>query len=483
MRPVHVRARLAPTAAALLASLLLGCGAEEEPRAPEGPAPPALAETSLPTGRATIQVESSALVPERTENPPVPLPLRLGDGNLAFGHVQASTALGTWGAYDRAGSDGVFDIALSTPGASAASGEAPPSGQITTAKASSRLVAERPTHQTSPSLAAGPAGRMWLAFEEGEADWGRGANLRRARKVVFGEVLPSGDFAPLEVPLTDAEAPSLCVDGLGRPWLFARQLESWLPLGKEGQDGTASNRRVAWTLSASVLTAAGWSAPLVLPHSDGPEDGALELEATAIGVRARYFTDQRRARIDDGQLSGPWDQTLSGAGAWFETRLSLDGGAAPEPTEKVADPTAERDPKAPNAAPARALRGPLCLPTGARVLWGDLHRHTDASRCKMEEDGDLADAYRYALGTARLDFLAVTDHFQHMTPAVFEREVRTADAYDALEGFVAFPGYERALPLGHWTMVAASEPGTELVETAFQPFRPRHLWDDHDPAV
>jgi hypothetical protein len=448
MKSTRLAARLS---LALCASQLAACHEEPAPLA--------------------IELSTPVQLADRHANPPLVAPEWHTGAGLAFAPANATTPAGTWQAFDRAGDDGVFDIVLVAP------------------DGRTRTIAERPTHQTSAALAAGPAGRLWLAFEEGGPEWGRGANLRRTRRIVFGEVATDGGFTELEAPrwvpatslATGAEAPGLAVDGRGRPWLFARTLRSWKPIGKVDEDGTAANRRAAWSVHAAVLTDRGWSPAVSLPRSDGPEDGALELEPTEAGVRARAFTDNRIARILRPELTGPWFSALPGEGAWFELELTLATGAAPASTPADPSPWPSTEPQTPN--PNRKYTGPA-LPTGMQLLWGDLHRHTDASRCKTNEDSDLADAYRYALGTAGLDFLCVTDHFQHMTPATLEREEESADAFDALPGFVAFPGYERALPKGHWTLVANPGPDSApLADAAFAPYRPRFLWDDHDPAT
>lgn len=390
----------------------------------------------------------------RVVNPPPPVPARLdGEGAYAFAPVTVETARGAYVGFDRATRQGAFEVLVEDP-----------SG------ARHRLV-ESDRHQAHAALADGPGG-LWFAFEEGGSDWGQGGALRRTRRVVFGwfDATTSPPTATtLATPFTDeVEAPTLVTDAGGRPWLFVRALKRAETFGTSEND-EAANRRVAWVLQATALTDTGWTAPITLPDSSGPEDGALELSVEGERVVAEYFTDRRAARFVDDQVSGPWDRALPGPGGWHAAVLTLDASAgAPVPGPGAG--AAACDPAASAAPPARADDG---------LVWGDLHRHTDASRCKMDEDGDLLDAYRYALGTARLDFMAVTNHFQHMRPETFEREVLTAEAFDALEGFTAFVGYERALPIGHWTMVASGTTARPLADGVFAPYRPRFLWDEH----
>lgn len=405
----------------------------------------------------TIEVVAHDEVADRSDYPLPAVPTRAADdAPWAFAPVTAELGGATWRAHDRADADGVFDVVLETP------------------RGTQHVVAESPAHQAHAALAAdlGGEGRLWLAFERGGEDWGQGGALRRTRRVDFGAIGRTATGRPtwiaLPTPFDDAEveAPTLAVDAAGVPWLFVRALKRAETFGTEGNE-EAANRRVAWVLEAAALTADGWTAPITLPDSSGPEDGALEVAREGDGLVARYFTDGRAARFIDDALTGPWDAALPGAPRWHTAQLRLDGGEAPpalppELGKALPDDTARIAPRPESA-----------------FVWGDLHRHTDASRCKIDEDGDLLDAYRYALGTARLDFMAVTDHFQHMNRTVWERELAAAEAFDALPGFVAFAGYERALPLGHWTMVGTGVESRPLADGVFAPYRPRFLWDEH----
>ncbi|MDF1799190.1 MAG: hypothetical protein P1V81_08450 [Planctomycetota bacterium] len=382
------------------------------------------------------------------------------------------------------------------------------------------------------SAAAGPDGRLFAAWELGSADWGHGEALREARSIAMAttrgaanwfrvplpamEVLAAPDLAldarfgglPTAPDGRAVEAPRLVVDAGGIPWLFFRYLTRWMPLDHARQsDGAGgSNRRAAWRIRAMALTDAGWTEPIELPRSDGPADGGLELEPLpGGGVVARWYTDRR---LEGLAKALAWEDALPQKGGWLSAELRLEGPADPptdlEPEERRIDTLAV------TLEPDTAPEGPAyrdSLPAGGQLLFADLHRHTDGSRCKIEEDGTLLDQYRYAVEVGGLDVLAVTNHFQHATDATWQRERDAADGFDGLaldpspfawnpaseqlerhhRSFVALYGYERALPIGHWTMVASLvEEGADpasLDEAPFVPFRPRFLWDEHDPAT
>lgn len=401
-------------------------------------------------------VQSHANDATRTVHAPPAVPTRASAAApWEFAPDTVSHHGATWRAFDRADADGCFDVVVQAP------------------DGARWVVAESPRHQADANLASDGA-RLWIAFEVGGEDWGGGGPLRRERRVRFGalstDAVPA--FTPLPTPFArvEAEAPELTVDPSGRPWLFVRTLKeaaTYTPDSKGDEHDEAANRRVAWVIECAVLTDEGWSEPITLPDSSGPQDGALELAWSGDALTASYFTDGRAERFIDDALTGPWDGALPGPGRWHTSNLRFPSGPGAPPLPKGQALALTPDRAQPAPRPPSAL------------VWGDLHRHTDASRCKMNEDGDLLDAYRYALGTARLDFIAVTNHFQHMTREGWEREVATADAFNALDGFVAFVGYERALPIGHWTMVAAGPTTRPLSDGVFAPYRPRFLWDEH----
>jgi hypothetical protein len=91
-----------------------------------------------------------------------------------------------------------------------------------------------------------------------------------------------------------------------------------------------------------------------------------------------------------------------------------------------------------------------------RLVFGDTHRHTDISRCGMNWDGCLSDAYRYALDAVGLDFLAISDHDQDILRHRYDRRrwplmnyawwrsQKYCDLFHIPQGqrFIALYGYE-----------------------------------------
>ncbi len=79
-----------------------------------------------------------------------------------------------------------------------------------------------------------------------------------------------------------------------------------------------------------------------------------------------------------------------------------------------------------------------------QIYFGDLHRHTNISRCSPTIDGCLTDAHRYALDAVEYDFLAVTDHTRDVDAFSWWRTQKAADWFHIPGRYVPIYGYERS---------------------------------------
>jgi hypothetical protein len=81
---------------------------------------------------------------------------------------------------------------------------------------------------------------------------------------------------------------------------------------------------------------------------------------------------------------------------------------------------------------------------GARILWGDLHNHSNYS----DGSGQPEELFLYARDVAALDVVSVTDHdhwgmrFLDQRPDMWEEIKSLAERYDEPGRFVTLPGYE-----------------------------------------
>jgi hypothetical protein len=134
-----------------------------------------------------------------------------------------------------------------------------------------------------------------------------------------------------------------------------------------------------------------------------------------------------------------------------------------------------------------------------RLVWGDLHRHTDISNCRTGFDGCVMEAYRYAYDLAGLDFLGTSDHTdigKVYAPYEWWHTQRQVDVFHAPGRFAPLYAYEReqVFPFGHRNVVFAQR-GAPIIHIQRDNYRaspwhaklpvgpglsqiqPRELWD------
>jgi len=234
--------------------------------------------------------------------------------------------------------------------------------------------------------------RAWVAWEEGNAGWGKDASQMRAglhseRRVRLAVVdgnnllVPAADPAEGLPPIT--EFAHLAVDGRGRVWLFSR---------------TTTNQQM-WRIIARSYEGDRWSGPISLEPSAGRQAARAVTSRDGEGaLQILWVTDRRRApfqALDNDLYYG----RAEGAAPPGPAQLN----SLAWPAVEVAEASGRR------TWPDHVLTAPGPNARRYRLLWGEMHRHTDINH-HGRPDGALEDAYRYARDAAMLDFFASTDH-------------------------------------------------------------------------
>jgi hypothetical protein len=356
---------------------------------------------------------------------------------------------------------GNFDVALRTREADGTLGAA-----IT--------VAGTAAFEARPSVAADARGRVWVAYEERTANWGKdsvnlldgkGSSLYRASKVVVAvvdgqRVLLAPDpvaNAPQPVRIMNSY-PRLTVDRSGRPWLVFRHRQEaiW------GNNAVIVTGAV-WTGQVTSLSGPGWAVPRPLTRGDGLLDNRPALVQAGDGpVWAFYSTDGRLRReaemnpqaalryfTNQGTPPGVFNVDLEvsalGTTAPFEEpRLSAAPAGAMEQTASVHPGEAD------DLGRIRSYRIE-CGGKTYRLLRGEFHRHTEIS-ADGGADGSLEDMWRYALDAASLDWIGNGDHDngggKEYTWWLVQK---TTDLYSQGQRFAPMFTYERSVsyPHGH----------------------------------
>lgn len=343
------------------------------------------------------------------------------------------------------------------------------------------------TYDANVSLAVDPSNRLWMAWEEGGPNWGKdwgmlgkpGSRTHESRQVRL-VAYQGGAFREPAVPLMETvpgwlrsmhEYPQVAIGNNGLPYVFFRHYLHRIPtednqrtvrIGPESRvlaPWQETNRQM-WDIFLTGFDGAKWLPVRQLPRSTGRCNMRLALARYPGGLWYIWPTDGRSyadPRVQTAQLQ--------------YAQMPTADQPAPRPAMKpYVSPPAQ--------ASSAAATEPADLARVREVRWrhdpplrlfrGDLHRHTDISADGMQ-DGDILDAYRYALDAASLDFLAVTDHSGHERLNYFcydwWRSRQMATLFNNPGRFITFFAYERTVtyPGGHRNIISTRRD--------FMPFR------------
>ena len=342
-----------------------------------------------------------------------------------------------WDTYDR----GNFDVVIRDVGRSTA--------PVT--------VASSPRFEARPNLAVDAGNRVWIAYEEGDEQWGKDyahagavANVGLSKNAGFALYvnrtirLKCLDGGKLMVPAAGSEpkfgpiaarnksVPRIGFAGDGTLWLLTRHHP--LP-GGQGE---------IWVGSALSFNGERWSTPTRLSNSANLIDNRPALAAVGDDLLAVYSSDSRQngnVRIEDDLHAA----RLKSSMAVVTTPRLVDD--APPAVASLATVHPEE------AADIRKVREHRVTIGGQtlRPLRGEFHRHTEFTS-HNDQDGLIEDAWRYALDAADHDWMGDGDHdngfgYEYMWWLI----QKGADLHFNPPRFVAAQTYERSVvfPNGH----------------------------------
>ncbi len=318
-------------------------------------------------------------------------------------------------------------------------------------------VTDSTRYHAHASLAVDRQDRLWIAWDEAPANWGKdvgflltgGTSLYEARDIRVAVFSAGQWMEPVRQPSSVVpwgfkryfHTPRLVTDAGGRVWLFARpRTECRIPHTRWAAGGK-------WEIVATFYNRDRWADLIRVPDSVAGNEGELQVAADSEGnVLLAALTDNRYWGGAAGFGEKPGNHDI----IFARLRTSWTGSAllaarTPEPPNVPFSEPLERD-------QIRRLREYKVVVSGTtyHIFRGDLHRHTDHST-DGSGDGSLWDAYRYAMDAAGMDYLLVTDHHSHITEYLYRRNDRAADMFHIPGFFTAFYGYERSLsyPNGH----------------------------------
>ncbi|MBI2901469.1 MAG: hypothetical protein HYY17_14890 [Planctomycetes bacterium] len=268
--------------------------------------------------------------------------------------------------------------------------------------------------------------------------------------------------------------PKIAVDRAGTVLLFHRAL-----MHEAG--GKPRERRGTgywWDVIATRLDGDRWSAPLVLEKSDG----YLEEPAVGLGADSVWIAYQMEHRgLPDDDDDGDHHvgmRPLGENGDIYVTKLAA--GRAAEPALEAA-PALSKEPSALSRrfVPRSAAKYEIEYGgTKYAALFGDLHKHSNISRCSSGTEPSLDDHYRYSHDVCRYDFMMMSDHSQHTTDFNWWKLQKSADLYYIPDYFVTLFGYEASNrhPIGHRNIVFPARPAPIIRSTLDGGRTGREIW-------
>ena len=304
-------------------------------------------------------------------------------------------------------------------------------------------IAASANFEARSSAAYDGAGRLWVAYEASDEQWGKdfgvydikGVALYRGQTVHVrclqaGRVYESQ--GPLERALKYAPgltgregAPSMRVSNPGIANVTVQGPRNSFPRLAADAGGRvyltfrsgAGKHSTVGSIFHQFLTlynGSEWTPTVEVPMTEGPVDMRATLLATAPGeLLAVVVTDHRQAtsRAVGEESTGGASQDLDralvaatmriGSPAITPALLAVDSTTVPKPSDETAEERKAID---------ITRKARLKLPSGEfQLMRGEFHRHTEFS-ADGGADGPLIDAYRYLIDAAGMDWGGCCDH-------------------------------------------------------------------------
>jgi hypothetical protein len=326
-------------------------------------------------------------------------------------------------------------------------------------------VTHSPRFQAHASVAVDKQDRLWLAWDESGANWGKDWNRddiwrattlysdRQSRVAVWdnGQWKEPADIMAAVPNRYDRyiQMPKLTVDGSGRLWA-ALQLRT--SCGNNRSDFWAANGHWEWFLTS--LEGGRWTPAAPIPETNSRNEGPFALYPSSAGPWMVWANDNR-------PMVGPPQQARHRS--FYEVDAASIRNTAPVVAPLLAEfretpgtaafyPTTE-------AADVERMRAYRTTAGGTtyQIVRGDFHRHTEIST-DGAGDGSIDDYFRYMLDAAAMDTGVITDHNAgNDNEYTWWRTEKAHDLYFIPQRYTPLFGYERSVPFpnGHRNVVFA----------------------------
>ncbi len=328
----------------------------------------------------------------------------------------------------------------------------------------------------------GERNRVWVAYEEGSENWGKHYYSRQGRGEPRGyyemdqkkgplhtfrslrilSIAPNESgtlqqnslIEPLPMPSIEQalqrenrpnhvdrmgafyERAQLCRDSSGRIWVMYRHYYApWMGIPDIMY---RSHIEDGFKVYARCLSNQGWSKLYGVDYIQGDGMQRLRVAPHQDGMAAVWSigrTDRRASQ----------DQRERGI-AWAMIDASTIGKA---PGKALLTSPSPLSSKIRQIAVKQTNETVEVNGETYQLFYGDLHRHTDLSLCRVPLDGSIEDAYRYAIDAAELDFLGITDHSRDIAlgdhlSQLWWRNRKEVNRHHLLSKFFPYYAFERS---------------------------------------
>ncbi len=319
-------------------------------------------------------------------------------------------------------------------------------------------IASSARFEARPNIVCDAKDRVWIAYEEGDEQWGKDYSTNMFRKIGFDEnpgyalyinrtvrvkclvdgklMQPAGDLTKAweEALPNNKSVPRLAVDAGGGLWLSVRHHPRPLGAGE------------VWNSYALRYDGKAWSSPRRLAQSDNLLDNRPAFVAHGNGLLAVYSGDGR-SRTQDRKQNDLYAALFPAGPAQPAQLIPAD------PTPKTAMKPVHKD-EIEQTARIRDYRF-AHEAKKLRLIRGEFHRHTEYT-AHRDQDGLLEDAWRYALDAGKLDWMGNGDHDNGIHDEYSWWQIqKITDLFQHPPYFVAVQSYERSnvFPNGHRNVI------------------------------
>ncbi len=298
---------------------------------------------------------------------------------------------------------------------------------------------------------------LWIAAERGRQRWGKDLRghfptdgLNGQKRIVLGqfdiaqkkftEISVPAEGRPTPKPSTTVNLPVVTIHTDGNPLIGYRYYD-----------------RTHWNIALIKYHARKkqWTRPIELPDSAFGQDRRCQwVHKQNVAAKLVWPADNRTAKM------------AMTAGLHLTDLLRLDFEPLPvqpksifklpDPKPYVNVPTPDRPRDDHHVWKHRGKT--------YRLVWGDVHRHTDFSNCRTGLDGCVVEHFRYAIDIAALDFMGTSDHTdiaKRYDPYEWWQTQKLVDVFYIPGRFNSVYAYEREqrFPWGHRNVVFAQRGG------------------------